>query len=149
AGINTQTPQGDRLFTSLAGWLARQQSAGGVGLPKPAQDAVKARAKRTAAQTKLLRDYFIEYAHATTRDQFAPLHKELAGIEKGRDALDKQLPTTLVFRETGRPKQAYVLKRGEYDQRADPVGRATPKFLPPLPAGEPTNRLGLAHWLLA
>jgi hypothetical protein len=149
AGINTQTPQGDRPFTSLAGWLARQQAAGGVGLPKPAQDAIKAGAKRTAAQTKLLRDYFVENAYATTRDQFAPLDKELAGFEKERDALDKQLPTTLVFRETGRPKQAYVLKRGEYDQRADPVGRATPKFLPPLPAGEPMNRLGLAHWLLA
>ncbi len=42
-----------------------------------------------------------------------------------------------------------MLKRGEYDQRGEKVGRAVPAFLPPLPPGEPVNRLGLARWLVA
>jgi hypothetical protein len=96
-----------------------------------------------------VRDYFIENAYSKTRDVFEPLHKELAAIEAERDRLDKQLPTTLIFRETKQPKQAYLLKRGEYDRRGEPVGRGTPAFLPPLPAGAPLNRLGLAQWLLA
>ena len=59
-------------------------------------------------------------------------------------------PTTLVFRErAGEPKPAYLLKRGEYDQRGEKVGRAVPAFLPPFPPGEPVNRLGLANWLVA
>ena len=44
---------------------------------------------------------------------------------------------------------AYVLNRGEYDQRRDKVTAETPKLLPPLPADAPHNRLGLARWLVA
>jgi hypothetical protein len=39
------------------------------------------------------------------------------------------------------------LKRGEYDQPGEEVTRALPAVLPPLPAGAPQNRLGLAQWL--
>jgi hypothetical protein len=44
---------------------------------------------------------------------------------------------------------AFVLFRGEYDKRRDPVKAETPKALPPLPADLPHNRLGLARWLLS
>jgi hypothetical protein len=43
---------------------------------------------------------------------------------------------------------AYILYRGEYDQRRDQVKAATPSALPPLPGGLPNNRLGLAQWIL-
>jgi hypothetical protein len=43
---------------------------------------------------------------------------------------------------------AYVLFRGEYDKRRDPVKPVTPKALPPMPDDLPRNRLGLAQWLL-
>jgi hypothetical protein len=51
------------------------------------------------------------------------------------------------MREMATPKTAYVLTRGEYDQRGDAVGPDTPAVFPPFPAGEPRNRLGLARWL--
>jgi hypothetical protein len=43
---------------------------------------------------------------------------------------------------------AYVLFRGEYDKRRDPVTAETPAALPSFPADLPKNRLGLAQWLL-
>ena len=46
------------------------------------------------------------------------------------------------------PPIAYVLNRGEYDQRKDKVSPGTPAMLPPFPADLPRNRLGLAKWLL-
>lgn len=52
------------------------------------------------------------------------------------------------MREMATPKTAYVLTRGEYDQRGDAVGPDTPAIFPPFPAGEPRNRLGLARWLI-
>ena len=56
----------------------------------------------------------------------------------------------MIFREkAGMPRPAFVLKRGEYDQRGEKVERAVPAFLPPLPPGSPVNRLGLANWLIA
>ena len=57
----------------------------------------------------------------------------------------------MVMRDTPEPAPAYVLERGAYDApRTEDrrVTRATPAFLPPLPEGEPLNRLGLARWLL-
>ena len=44
-------------------------------------------------------------------------------------------------------RPAYLLKRGEYDRKADKVDRATPSFLPALPDGAAKNRLGFAKWL--
>ncbi len=94
--------------------------------------------------------YFIEHAYAKTAKSFERLLKQLDEIEQQRKKLDEQVPTTLVFRENaGKPKPAYVLKRGEYDQRGEQVERAVPAFLPPLPPDAPRDRLGLAQWLIA
>ena len=104
-------------------------------------------AKRTDAQKKELREYFIAHAWTKTRPTFEPLLKQLAEVEKEATDLDKQMPATLVWKERADVRPAYILKRGEYDQHGDKVERATPAFLPPLPEGAPRNRLGLAQWL--
>ena len=43
---------------------------------------------------------------------------------------------------------AYILFRGEYDKRKDPVKPATPAALPAFPTEVPKNRIGFAQWLL-
>jgi hypothetical protein len=53
-----------------------------------------------------------------------------------------------VMQERTNPPEAYVLFRGQYDQRRERVAAATPGFLPPMPADAPRNRLGFAQWLL-
>jgi mono/diheme cytochrome c family protein len=149
AGLTTRTPQGQQTFHSLSTWLQAEQATGGVNLPKPLQDALKVeKAKRTPAQEKGLRDHFIAHAYADARPTFEPLLKQLAEVEKEREALDKRMPVTLVFQESAAAKPAFILKRGEYTQKGDPVERATPAFLPPMPADAPRNRLGLAQWLV-
>jgi hypothetical protein len=148
AGISTRVPQGEQAFASYSAWLRRMRAVNGTGLPKPVQDAVKAGEKRTDAQKKLLRAHFIEYASAQTRGAFESFHKDLAELEIERDRLDKQLPITLVCKEMPKPRQAYILKRGQYDQRGPAVERAVPAFLPPMPADAPRDRLGLARWLV-
>jgi hypothetical protein len=78
--------------------------------------------------------------------------KRLAGK---RDALvrernDIQARGTIahVMQERPEPPKAYVLNRGEYDQRLDEVAPNTPAFLPPFPDDLPRNRLGFAQWLV-
>jgi mono/diheme cytochrome c family protein len=149
AGIATRTPQGEQSFTNFSSWLRRMQAVGGAGLPKAAVDAVKAGGKRTDAQKKLLQNHFIEYANAATRSTFEPSHKKLADAEKERDRIDKQMPTTLVCKEMPKPKPAFILKRGQYDDRGAQVERATPVFLPPMTADLSRDRLGMARWLVS
>jgi hypothetical protein len=43
---------------------------------------------------------------------------------------------------------AFMLFRGDYDKRRDPVKAETPSAMPPMAKELPHNRLGLAKWLL-
>jgi hypothetical protein len=54
----------------------------------------------------------------------------------------------MVMEEVPKPRDAFVLKRGEYDKKGEKVGRAVPAALPPLAKGLPNDRLGLAKWLV-
>lgn len=74
--------------------------------------------------------------------------RELATIQKRRDYIYSRSTTTLVMQERTTQPRAWVLQRGEYDQRLEEVGAAVPAVLPPLPAGSNANRLALARWLV-
>ena len=125
------------------GW--RRGAAG-----KPQGHSQAGSAKRTKAERRSCWSGSSSMITSRTRAVFEPLHAQLAQVEKERKQVEEKIPTTLVFREKGgEPKPAFILNRGEYDQRRDKVGRATPAFLSPLPPGAPVNRLGLARWLIA
>ena len=150
AGVVTKTPQGHTRFDTLAAWLTAQRAAKLAGLPKPIAAVVKvADDKRTAEQTEQLRAYFVEHGFGPTRPLFEPLHARLTKAEAAHAAAEKAIPTTLISKEMATPKPAYLLNRGEYDQKKDAVPRAVPGFLPPLPADAPNDRLGFARWLVS
>jgi hypothetical protein len=108
------------------------------------------RSKRSQAQLRELSAYFIANAYSKTAKAIEPLQTKLEQVERHRKSVEEQFPTTLVFREkAGTPKPAFLLKRGEYDQKGAQVERGVPAFLPPLPPGAAVNRLGLAEWLIA
>ncbi|MEZ6107079.1 MAG: DUF1553 domain-containing protein [Pirellulaceae bacterium] len=136
-------------YDSFEAWLADQRAAGGVGVPEPLKAAATAAPEAlTAEQRAALLNHFLEFVFVGTRDEFNAAHDELATVRKSRDDLRAAAPTTLVFRERAELNPAYMLKRGEYDQRGEQVERATPRALPPMPEGAPLNRLGFAQWLL-
>ena len=74
---------------------------------------------------------------------------KVAQAKKALDTFKSSLPSTMVMKEKAQPKDAFILNRGEYDQPTEKVGRALPAVLPPLPEGQPLNRLGLARWLVS
>ena len=73
----------------------------------------------------------------------------LEEARRGRDDRGEQPAEIMVMREMPQPKTAYVLTRGDYDKRGEAVVPDTPAVLPPFPADQPRNRLGLARWLTA
>ena len=72
----------------------------------------------------------------------------LAAAKKARDAFAKESPEVMVLKERPKPRETYVLERGQYGHRGARVEAGTPGFLPPLPADAPANRLALARWLV-
>jgi hypothetical protein len=72
----------------------------------------------------------------------------LAKLKQQYAELDKKIPTTMVMQEMDRPRDTFLLHRGQYDQRGPKVSAGVPAALPPLPRGAKGNRLGLAQWLV-
>ena len=113
------------------------------------QDAIKVEAdKRDDAQRAALRDYFVQFAYAKTRPLFDPLNKQLDELRKAEGELNRAVPITMVMQENPQTRETFVLVRGDFRAKGDRVTRGVPASLPPLPAGAPDNRLGLAQWLV-
>jgi hypothetical protein len=81
--------------------------------------------------------------------KFALLQQKAAGLKAEYDAIANRSPTTMVMEEKPTPPFAFLLKRGQYDQKGDKLSPGVPKVLPPMPKDAPDNRLGLAKWLVS
>lgn len=79
---------------------------------------------------------------------FKALFENVETWKEESDGLEKSIPTTLVAKEMDKPRETYMLIRGEYDKKGDKVQPGVPAILPPWPKDTPTNRLGFARWLL-
>lgn len=148
AGIVSKIKQGGE-YESLQAWTVDQTNTKGNGLPNPIKKIINIEPdKRNEKQLEQLKKHFIQKVHPTSRETFVPLQKQLDDLNKKRAEVDSKVPTTLVYRETKEPRDAFMLKRGEYDQRGEKVERSLPDVLPELPEGAPNDRLGLARWLV-
>jgi len=98
--------------------------------------------KRSKEQKALIRDYYLTRA-APESDRKA--WAELKGLREDEKKLTAQIPTTMVMSElTDKPRETFILARGDYRNQTEKVTPGVPSVLPPLPAGEPVNRLSLA-----
>src|SRR6185503_8111566 len=79
---------------------------------------------------------------------YRDLSGKVASLENERQAIQTRGTIALVSQEKSEEAMAFLLFRGEYDKRKDPVKPLTPASLPPMPADYPKNRLGFAKWLL-
>jgi hypothetical protein len=79
-------------------------------------------------------------------------YQELAAqtnaLQGDRASLLSRGMVAYVMQERPQAAMAYVLFRGQYDKRRDPVKPGTPHALPAMPKDLPHNRLGFARWLL-
>ncbi len=77
-------------------------------------------------------------------------YREAVGVSESLKAEDEAIrrrgTIAHVMNEKPEPAIAFVLNRGEYDQRLDQVSADVPAALPPM-KDLPRNRLGLAQWM--
>lgn len=149
-GIHTWTPQPGRSFETLSAWIRDRKANKLEGLPDSIkQTLTKERAARSAEELEGLKLYFVEHGYAKAEESLAPHKQEVARLDREIRDLDGRIATTLVSEERAEPREAFVLKRGEYELKGEKVARNTPAFLPPIPADLPKDRLGFARWLVS
>jgi hypothetical protein len=102
--------------------------------------------KRTPPQAAQVRRFYLDRIDA----EYGKLKAELADASRQKSELEKALPVVMVMEELPKPRELFVLKRGQYDARGEAVAVGVPGIFPPLPARpQAANRLDLAHWLVA
>jgi hypothetical protein len=101
--------------------------------------------KRTPEQRAQLTTYYLN----TQDEPYRRLTADVTAAQSARDTIDKAIPTTMVMQELDKPRDTFILMRGQYDKPGEKVTPGTPEFLPPLPAGVTANRLTVAQWLVS
>jgi hypothetical protein len=98
-------------------------------------------ARRTKKQIEQLRAFFFD------RDaDLKKLRQELARSKQELERLNP--PTSLVMVERDPPRETRLFKRGNFEMPGEVVTTGTPRELPGWSADLPSNRLGLARWLV-
>lgn len=81
--------------------------------------------------------------------EYGALAETVSRLESERETIRKRSPVTHIQQEkSDTPAMAHVLMRGAYDKPGEQVGARTPGALHPLPQDAPSNRLGLARWVI-
>ena len=103
-------------------------------------------AKRTAHGSKIFSDQW----RGKHSKRFVELSSAVAKAEKALKAITSQSTPVTIMKELAKPKDMFVLERGEYSKpiKDRPAKLTLPSFIDlPLPEGAPNNRLGFAKWL--
>jgi hypothetical protein len=101
--------------------------------------------ERSDAQVTELRNYYRRLNHPAWKE----LESKLAALREEKTTFEKEIPTSMVMGEMEEPRETFVLTRGEYDKPGEQVTPGVPDQISPMDASLPTNRLGLARWLVA
>jgi hypothetical protein len=101
-------------------------------------------ARRTEAQKSDLLAYFRPLSPS-----LAPAYRELA--EKQKELAQIKPVEVPIMRElaAGKRRESHVMVKGNFLNLGEKVEAAAPAAFPPMPAGAPRNRLGLARWLVS
>jgi cytochrome c553 len=106
--------------------------------------ATKPAEQRTAEETNELFGWWLLHLD----EPYQQSRARVANLEGEKQAIVGRGTIAHIMTEKKEEPMAFVLFRGEYDQRRDQVKADTPDLLPPLPGELPRNRLGFAQWLM-
>ena len=116
----------------------------------PAAEAARRLLAKPADQLTKADDKALEKLFADSPEHpRAQASAKVASAKLAHDAALSAPVTVMVMKELPKPRDAFVLLRGEYDKIGPKVERTLFRALPPMARGEPNNRLGFARWLVS
>ncbi len=92
----------------------------------------------------LLKEFFIETKSSNYKASLKALQKSR---KQYVDSIEP-IKEIMVMKEMEKPRQAYVLDRGQYDSPTDSVFPDTPERIFAFPDSLPKNRIGLSKWIM-
>lgn len=134
----------------IPGELAALLKAG----PSPVQngDEKKPENKKTDELRDKLRQFYLAFVARASDPEILQRQQAWLAANSARTLLEESIPGTFIFKDLDKPREAFVMLRGQYDKPGEKVEPSVPAVFPPLKklaAEARPNRLDLANWLLA
>ena len=145
------------IANALAGWMHGINADGNavdvVDLPDPIKQILDIKPdQRTSEQNESLKSLLGKHFKSKVLPQIKRNLPTVTEYEKRKQALANyrgdQIPRVMIMSDQ-KPRDTFVLDRGEYLKPKEKVTFGTPEFLPNLAKDAPKNRLGLANWLVS
>ncbi len=150
AGLVSMNDPASNPDVSLIAWEKQQRTLGDQSsAPKELKELLK---KGPGAwddsEKKKIKEHFLTQVYSDPQSPMRSIRAEMKSVREKREALEKEVPSTMISKELEKRRPTYVLIRGQYDKHGEPVGPGVPSVLPALPQSETTNRLTFARWLV-
>jgi hypothetical protein len=133
---------GRSLVPGLVEMLVLTGTDDGTNLP---DDIVAALTTPAGERTPEMSARLWQHCAAHARE-LAAQRVDLANLEDRLAVLTQEF-STMVMDVAAKPRDTFILHRGDYSQPTEKVTPGTPASLPPMPPGASSDRLGLAQWI--
>lgn len=151
-------PANDPRSSFLSFWKASKGgNPGGISAELSSVLTAGPDKQPSAEQRDALLSFFLQHIQRPSESAFADLRAAVTRAEIAKVALDATIPGTFIFRDLPKPREAFVMQRGQYDKPGEKVEPNVPAIFPTLPSKTVSpgaeekpraNRLDLANWLL-
>ena len=155
--VSSELKPDDDPRASFKAWWKSRAGQDSPGVPGHLAATLKAGpdSKANADIIAKLRAFFVAYiARPTSIANDKELVETRESYEQAvadRHTLEDSIPGTFIFKDMEKPRDAFVMLRGQYDKPGEKVEPRVPVALPALKLDDPArrpNRLDLAKWLL-
>lgn len=153
-----QTPASDPL-SSFSEWWKVSKGGNPDGIGGNLKNLLTGGPKDDAPKDQLseLRRFWMKHIQRSAESSFAGARKAFEHAAEEVTALEDSIPGTFIFTELEKPRDAFVMLRGQYDKPGDKVEPGVPSDFPPLrdeqgnalSGQRRANRLDLARWFVA
>lgn len=106
----------------------------------------------SADDANRLRKFYLAIVAEPVNDEIAAARTAWETARTARIVAEETPPGTFIYRDTDRPRDSFVMVRGQYDKKGDPVEPAVPAVFPAIAKATPDarlNRLDLAKWIMS
>jgi hypothetical protein len=154
AGVSGCDDPARNPHRSFLAWWSENAGKDVPGLPADLTSVVKAGPQSSSADDvrRRLLDHYLQNVCEDTKASLVPAAARLAEARKEKEALEASIPGTFVFRDMDKPRESFVMLRGQYNKPGERVEPGVPAVLPPLvleAQSTRATRLDLARWLLS
>jgi hypothetical protein len=116
---------------------------------------------KRAEQVAALRQFFLAFIARPINDELRERQREWLDAQAAVATFEDSIPGTMIFKDLDKPRESFVMLRGQYDKPGEKVEPNVPAIFPPLvkqavrsgdepPAADRRpNRLDLANWLVS